>query len=80
MAGQCEECGKKRLTMQRRSMAQPEPSSAPPIVHEVLRSPGRPLDQANRAFSSVRVHTDARAAYSARAVDAVVLKMLWGRK
>ncbi len=40
---------------------------APPIVHEVLRSPGRPLDAATRAFmeprfgldfSQVRVHTD----------------------
>jgi len=52
---------------------------APPIVHEVLRSPGRPLDAATRAFmeprfghdfSHVRVHTDAKAAESARAVGA----------
>jgi hypothetical protein len=52
---------------------------APPIVHEVLRSPGRPLDAATRAFmeprfgqdfSSVRVHTDAKAAESASAVQA----------
>ena len=50
------------------------------IVHEVLRSPGRPLDPAARAFfeprfgrdlSAVRVHDDARAAESAKAVGAL---------
>jgi hypothetical protein len=52
----------------------------PPSVHDVLRSPGRPLDGATRAFfeprfgqdfSSVRVHTGPRAAESARAVNAI---------
>ena len=52
----------------------------PPIVHEVLRSPGQPLDAATRAFmeprfghdfSRVRVHTDTKAAESARAVSAL---------
>jgi hypothetical protein len=52
----------------------------PPVVHDVLRSPGQPLDAATRAhmeprfgcdFSRVRVHTDARAAESARAVHAL---------
>jgi hypothetical protein len=52
----------------------------PPIVHEVLRSPGQPLDPTTRAFmeprfghdfSQVRVHTDGRAAESARAVNAL---------
>jgi Domain of unknown function (DUF4157) len=52
---------------------------APPVVHEVLARPGRPLEQAARDamegrfgadFSSVRVHDDARAAESARAVGA----------
>jgi hypothetical protein len=51
----------------------------PPIVHEVLRSPGQPLDAATRAFfeprfgadfSNVRVHDDARAADSANRVNA----------
>jgi hypothetical protein len=50
-----------------------------PIVHEVLRSPGRPLDAATREFmeprfghdfSSVRVHTGPQAAESASAVNA----------
>jgi len=52
---------------------------APPIVHAVVQSPGRPLDPATRNFfeprfghdlSSVRVHTDARADASAQAVNA----------
>ena len=49
-------------------------------MHEVLRSPGQPLDAQTRAFmeprfghdfSSVRVHTDTKAAASARAVNAL---------
>jgi len=56
------------------------PAEAPPIVHEVLRSPGRPLDASARAFmeprfghdfSHVRVHTGARASDSAVAVHAL---------
>jgi Domain of unknown function (DUF4157) len=55
-------------------------ATAPPIVHEVLRSPGQPLDVVTRAFmeprfghdfTQVRVHTDARAAASAQAVNAL---------
>jgi outer membrane protein OmpA-like peptidoglycan-associated protein len=55
-------------------------AEAPPIVHEVLRSPGQPLDTANRAFmeqrfghdfSQVRVHADTKAAESASAVKAL---------
>ena len=54
-------------------------AKAPPIVHEVLRSPGQPLDTATRAFmeprfghdfSRVRVHSDAAAEQSARDVNA----------
>jgi hypothetical protein len=53
--------------------------AVPAVVHEVLREPGRPLDGASRTFfeprfgadfSGVRVHTDAKAAESARAVRA----------
>jgi hypothetical protein len=62
--------------------AAPTPSpgpDVPPIVHEVLHSPGQPLDPATRAFmetrfgydfSQVRVHGDVKAAESARSVDA----------
>lgn len=61
--GECEECRNKRL--QRRAANGAEPATVPPIVHEVLRSPGQPLDPATRAFmeprfghdfSRVRVH------------------------
>jgi len=52
---------------------------APALVHEVLRSPGQPLDAGTRAFfeprlgvdfSRVRLHTDAKAAESARMLNA----------
>jgi hypothetical protein len=55
------------------------PGFAPPIVHDVLSSPGRPLAAPVRAsmearfgadFGGVRVHDDSRAAESARAVEA----------
>jgi hypothetical protein len=54
-------------------------AAAPPIVHEVLRSPGQPLDGATRAFMEprfgqdfghVRVHTDAKAAQANSAIRA----------
>ncbi len=57
---------------------------APPIVHEVLAAPGQPLDAGTRNFmesrfhqdfSHVRVHTDARAARSARAINALAYTM-----
>ena len=66
--------------MQRQATRQDGPQTVPPIVHEVLRSAGQPLDAATRAFmeqrfghdfSRVRVHTDPRAAGSARAVSAL---------
>jgi hypothetical protein len=77
--GKCEECRDKELGLQRRAAVPAGPGLAPPIVQEVLRSPGQPLDPASRAFleprfghdfSGVRVHTDARAAESARSVQA----------
>lgn len=51
----------------------------PSLVHDVLRSPGKPLDRATRStmeqrfgrdFSGVRVHDDAHAARSTAAVQA----------
>jgi hypothetical protein len=77
--GECEECKEKKTTLQRKSSIGANPRGVPPIVHEVLRRPGQPLDRQaraffeprfNRDFSQVRVHTDARAAESARAVSA----------
>lgn len=56
-----------------------EGNLVPPIVHDVLRSQGQPLESSTRGFmeqrfghdfSRVRVHDDSRAAASARAVNA----------
>ncbi|HWK89970.1 MAG TPA: DUF4157 domain-containing protein [Longimicrobium sp.] len=61
------------------AQGQASPAVAPPIVHDVLRGTGRPLDAAARAdleprfghsFADVRVHAEGRAAESARAVGA----------
>lgn len=77
--GECEQCRKKRLGLQRQA-ASTGPAVAPPIVHDVLASSGAPLDSATRAFmeprfghsfADVRVHTDSRAAQSAAAVGAL---------
>jgi hypothetical protein len=74
----CEDCQGKQL-QRRVSGDAASPATAPPIVHDVLGSPGRPLDACARSFfeprfardfSRVRVHTDERAAESARAVNA----------
>ena len=78
--GECTECRQKRLSLLHRVTNQNEPANESPIVHDVLRSPGRPLDLAPRTFmehrfghdfSQVRVHTDAKAVESARAVNAL---------
>lgn len=75
----CDKCRKKRSLLQR-SAVRPAPETVPSIVHEVLRSPGQPLDAATRSFmeprfghdfSRVKVHTDARAAESALALNAL---------
>ncbi len=81
---ECEECRQKRLEregMMKRAAVNTEPVNiVPPIVHDVLSSPGQPLDAGIQAFmeprfgfdfSGVRVHTDARAAESARTVNAL---------
>jgi outer membrane protein OmpA-like peptidoglycan-associated protein len=77
--GRCAGCaGSKRL--QRQPPGSVRSPIAPAIVKEVLRSPGQPLDTQTRAFfeprfghdfSKVRLHADARAAESARAVNAI---------
>ncbi|MFY9608511.1 MAG: DUF4157 domain-containing protein [Blastocatellia bacterium] len=59
---------------------------APPIVNDVLSSPGQPLDLATRAFfeprfghdfSRARIHTDSQAAESARSVNAMAFTVGW---
>lgn len=78
--GECDECKKKSKTLQRSATNASEPKSVPPIVHDVLRSPGQPLDPVTRGvmesrfgrdFSPVRVHASGNAARSAQAVDAL---------
>jgi hypothetical protein len=83
LPGQCANQDNSRLTMQRHSANRPDASqspSVPPIVDEALRSPGHSLDGQTRAymesrfghdFGQVRVHSDAQAAESARAVNAL---------
>lgn len=76
----CEECsGKKPGKLQLKARSSVIPVEAPPIVHEVLRSPGKPLDAATRAFfeprvgfdfADVRIHADERAAASADSIRA----------
>jgi hypothetical protein len=75
----CDNCRKKKPILQRAAVREAA-DIGPTIVHEVLSSPGRPLDAATRTFmeprfghdfSRVRVHTDSRAAESADAVNAL---------
>jgi hypothetical protein len=75
---ECASCRNRRL--QRRVSGWGGPALAPPIVHDVIRTAGHGLDRATRDFfearfghdfSRVRVHADARAAESARAVGAL---------
>ena len=65
--------------VQRKATGDAEVQSAPPLVNEVLRSPGRPLDADTQAFmeprfghdfSRVRVHTGTAAEQSARDMNA----------
>jgi hypothetical protein len=78
--GECASCQKEKGfgNLQRAANAGPV-NQVPPLVHEVVRSPGQPLDAGTRSFmesrfnhdfSQVPVHRDPKAAESARAVNA----------
>lgn len=79
--GSCQDCGEKKQLLRAARMGAPGKSpEVPPLVHDVLATPGQPLSASARAFmeprfkhdfGKVRVHTDERAAASARAVDAL---------
>ena len=80
----CAECKSNNLSLQRSPISSNRTTNAPPIVGDVLRSPGRPLDQPTRAFfeprfghdfSRVRVHSDTRAAESASAVNSLAFTL-----
>lgn len=75
--GECEACAQRKAS--RGHDAQDEAAGVPPIVHDVLRSAGQPLDAGARAFmetrfghdfSDVRVHAGGDAVRSADAVNA----------
>src|SRR5262249_35622196 len=75
----CAECEEEVKLYKKGATAEAAVGEAPASVHEVLRSPGQPLDPATRGFmeprfgrdfSGVRVHTDSAAAQSARDVNA----------
>lgn len=82
--GTCSKCRKDRTSPSGLQLKQLRPgalgaSEAPPVVHEVLHSPGHPLDTVSRGlmesrfghdFSRVRVHTGSRAEASAASVNA----------
>ncbi|MBU6398883.1 MAG: DUF4157 domain-containing protein [Verrucomicrobia bacterium] len=80
-SGKCGACDEEeQWTVRRKAAGHSTPGTAPPIVHEVLGTPGRPLDWNTRSFfesrlrhsfAQVRIHTDGHAAASARAVDAL---------
>ena len=81
-SGEYEECRAKRedQKVQRKQSGPGSNEIAPPIVHEVLESPGQPLDKTSRDFfeprfghdlSQVRLHTDSTAQRSASEVNAL---------
>jgi hypothetical protein len=76
----CAECEDEEKLRKKPAVPETAAGEASGIVHEMLRSPGQPLDPATRAFmeprlgydfSKVRIHADAAAAQSARDVDAL---------
>jgi len=80
---ECAECRTKREqregTLQRAAVNAAPAPAVPSIVHDVLNSPGQPLDAGIRAFmeprfnydfSGVRVHTGETAGQSAKAIHA----------
>ena len=57
--GECEACSKSSVgTLQRRAPGSREPQTVPSVVHDVLRSPGRPLDAVIQASFGPRFATD----------------------
>jgi Domain of unknown function (DUF4157) len=79
-SGECEGCRNERLQQKGKIGAEIQTrSQVPPTVHEVLRSPGQPLDATTRAsmeprfgydFGHVRIHSNEVAGQSAQEVNA----------
>jgi len=53
-SGECDECKKKKTILERKQISSSSPATAPPLVHQVLRSPGRPLNRETRTFFEPR--------------------------
>ncbi len=77
---ECAKCKKEENSLQRHAAKQAEITEVPPIVEEVLHSSSQPLDSSSRHlmesrfghdFSRVRLHTNTKAAESAKTVDAL---------
>ena len=77
---ECEEEEEKKVQRKEGEARSDSDGGVPPIVHQALRSSGRPLDSDTRSFmessfghdfGDVRIHSDAKAAESARAVNAL---------
>jgi hypothetical protein len=76
--GTCAACQEKQeMSLQRKVSGLVAKNEVPPIVHEVLNSPGQPLDRKTKVFmesrfkqdfSQVQIHKDLKAAHSARVV------------
>ncbi|MDQ6868146.1 MAG: DUF4157 domain-containing protein [Pseudomonadota bacterium] len=80
LSRKCDACEEEEKLQKKPAGPQAATNEAPASVHEVLRSPGQPLDVPTRAFlepgfghdfSKVRVHTDAAAQVSAAAEGAL---------
>jgi len=81
ISGECEDCKKKRLgVVLRKSIGMSREMVAPPVVHEALNSGSHSMDSRTREFmesrfgydfSHVKVHSDSKAAESARSVNAL---------
>lgn len=76
----CDEEGTQTLQTKPAGFPKAAANAAPSILHEVLRSPGQPLNTSTRAFfeprfgydfSKERMHTDSKAAISARSLNAL---------
>jgi hypothetical protein len=54
----CEVCKKKRLGLQHQAITETGPATVPPIVHEVLRTPRRPLNATTPVYMEPRFGND----------------------
>ncbi|MFZ0062725.1 MAG: DUF4157 domain-containing protein [Pyrinomonadaceae bacterium] len=72
--GECSGCEKKKGLLQRRALGAEWTDEVPPIVHEVLRSPGQPLDTATRAFIEPRLAYDFSSVRTLRPATAMSTK------